>query len=84
MTEPWLKVWNLKFADYNDFKKKYDSYLSENSENAALLSVLNSSTEMGFLLKKKLIDYEIVNQLPISMTWKGPLFCCHQFLLSLC
>ena len=69
MTEPWLKVWNLKFADYDDFKKKYGSYLSENSEKAALLSILNSFTVMGFLLKKKLIDYEIVNQLPISMTW---------------
>jgi len=69
MTEPWLKVWNLEFADYDDFKRKYGTYLSENSENAAVLSVLNSFNTMGFLLQKKLVDYEIVRQLPISMTW---------------
>jgi Domain of unknown function (DUF4760) len=69
MTEPWLKVWNLEFADYDDFKRKYGTYLSENPENAAVLSVLNSFNTMGFLLEKKLVDYEIVNQLPISMTW---------------
>jgi hypothetical protein len=69
MTEPWLKVWNLEFADYDDFKRKYGTYLSENSENAAVLSVLNSFNIMGFLLRKKLVDYEIVRQLPIGMTW---------------
>ncbi len=69
MTEPWLKVWNLEFSDYDDFKRKYGTYLSENSENEAVLSVLNSFNTMGFLLQKKLVDYEIVRQLPISMTW---------------
>jgi hypothetical protein len=69
MTEPWLKVWNLEFTDYDDFKRKYGTYLSANSENAAVLSVLNSFNIMGFLLQKKLVDYEIVRQLPISMTW---------------
>ena len=70
MTEPWLKVWNLEFADYDDFKRKYGTYLSENLENAAVLSVLNSFLIMGFLLQKKLVDYEIVRQLPIGMTWR--------------
>jgi Domain of unknown function (DUF4760) len=70
MTEPWLKVMNLEFTDYDDFQKKYGSYLSENPENAAVLSVLNSFTTMGFLLQKKLVDYEIVRQLPIGMTWR--------------
>lgn len=69
ITEPWLKVWNLEFTDYDDFKRKYGTYLSENPENAAVLSVLNSFTAIGFLLRKKLVDYEIVNQLPIGMTW---------------
>jgi hypothetical protein len=69
MTEPWLKVWNLEFTDYDDFKKKYGTYLSDNSENAAVLSVLNSFIAMGFLFQKKLVDYEIVRQLPIGMTW---------------
>jgi hypothetical protein len=69
MAEPWLKVWNLEFADYDDFKKKYGSYLTETPESAAVLAVLNSFTAMGFLLQKKLIDYEIVRQLPIIMTW---------------
>ena len=69
MTEPWLKVWNLEFTNYDDFKRKYGTYLSENSENAAVLSVLNGFIVMGFLLRKKLVDYEIVRQLPIEMTW---------------
>lgn len=69
MTEPWLKVWNLEFSDYDDFKRKYGTFLSDNSENAAIVSVLNSFSAMGFLLHKKLVDYEIVSQLPISMTW---------------
>ena len=69
MTKPWLKVWNLEFKDYDDFKMRYGAYLSENSENAAVLSVLNSFVAMGFLLQKKLVDYEIVRQLPIAMTW---------------
>ena len=69
MTEPWLKVWNLEFTDYDDFKRKYGTYLSENPENAAVLSVLNSFMVMGFLLQKKLVDYEIMSELPISMTW---------------
>jgi hypothetical protein len=70
MTEPWLKVMNLEFTDYDDFKKKYGTYLSENPENAALLSVLNSFLIIGMLLQKKLVDYEIVMQLPIDMTWR--------------
>jgi hypothetical protein len=69
MTEPWLKVWNLEFTDYDDFKKKYGTYLSENPENAAVLSVLNSFTIMGLLLQRKLIDPELVSHLPVSMTW---------------
>jgi len=69
LTKPWLKVWNLEFTDYDDFKKKYGTYLSDNSENAALLSVLNSFLVMGLLLQKKLIDPEIVSHLPVSMTW---------------
>lgn len=70
MTEPWLKMMNLDFTDYDDFQKKYGTYLSENPENAAVLSVLNSFLIMGLLLQKKLVDYEIVRQLPVGMTWR--------------
>jgi len=69
MTKPWLKVWNLEFTDYDDFKKKYGTYFSDNPENAALLSVLNSFLVMGLLLQKKLIDPEILSHLPVFMTW---------------
>jgi xanthosine utilization system XapX-like protein len=69
MTKPFLKVWNLEFTDYDDFKKKYGTYLSDNPENAALLSVLNSFTVMGMLLQKKLVDHEIMSHLPVLMTW---------------
>ena len=69
LTKPWLKVWNLEFTDYDDFKKKYGTYLSDNPENAALLSVINSFTIIGLLLQKKLVDPELVSHLPVSMTW---------------
>jgi hypothetical protein len=69
MTEPWLKVWNLEFKDYDDFKRKYGTYLSDNPENAAVLSVLNSFLAMGLLLQKKLVDPEILSHLPVYMTW---------------
>jgi hypothetical protein len=69
MTDPWLKVMNLEFTDYDEFKRKYGAYLSENPENAAVLAVLNSFLIMGFLLQKKLVEYEIVRQLPIGLAW---------------
>ncbi len=69
LTKPWLKVWNLKFTDYDDFKKKYGVYLSDNPENAALLSVVNSFTIIGLLLQRKLVDSELVSHLPVLMTW---------------
>jgi len=69
LTKPWLKVWNLEFTDYDDFKKKYGTYLSDNPENAALLSVINSFLIMGLLLQKKLVDPEILSHLPVFMTW---------------
>jgi len=69
LTKPWLKVWNLEFKDYDDFKRKYGPYLSDNPENAALLSVINSFLVMGLLLQKKLVDPEILSHLPVFMTW---------------
>lgn len=69
LTKPWLKVWNLEFTDYDEFKKKYGTYLSDNPENTALLSVINSFTIIGLLLQRKLIDPELVSHLPVLMTW---------------
>ena len=69
MTRPFLKVWNLEFIDYDDFKKKYGTYLSDNPENTAVLSVLNSFLVLGLLLQKKLVDPEILGHLPVLMTW---------------
>ena len=69
LTKPWLRVWNLEFTDYDDFKRKYGTYLSDNPENSALLSVINSFTIIGLLLQKKLVDPEILSHLPVSMTW---------------
>ena len=63
LTKPWLKVWNLEFTDYDDFKKKYGTYLSDNPENAALLSVINSFSTMGILLQKNLVNHEMMSHL---------------------
>ena len=69
LSKPWLKVWNLEFKDYEDFKRKYGTYLSDNAENAALLSVINSFTTMGILLRKNLVNHEMMSHLPVAITW---------------
>jgi hypothetical protein len=70
MIKPWLKIWNLKFNDYTDYKKKYGSVFSENPENTAFLAVINHFEAMGYLVQNNMIDNGLVSLLPISMTWE--------------
>ena len=70
MVELWLKIWNLEFKDYADFTKRYGSWLSENPEQTALIAVINHFETVGYLMQKKMIDYGLVDLMPVSMTWK--------------
>ncbi len=68
--ELWLKIWNLEFRDYADFEKRYGSWLSENPEQTALIAVINHFEAVGYLMQKKMIEYELVDLMPVRMTWK--------------
>ncbi len=70
MINPFLKIMNLEFKDYTDFKKRYGSFLSENPEQMAFLSVINHFEGMGYLLQKKVIDVGLIRLLPVSITWE--------------
>ena len=69
MVELWLKIWNLEFRDYADFTKRYGSWLSENPEQIALTAVINHFESVGYLMQRKMIDYALVDMMPLSMTW---------------
>jgi len=70
MIELWLKIWNLEFKDYTDFKERYGSWLSENPEQIALTAVINHFETVGYLMQRKMIDHGLVDLMPVSMTWK--------------
>jgi len=58
MIKPWLKIMNLEFTNYDDFKKKYGALYAERPEHEAFLSVANHFIAVGYLLKRKMMDYE--------------------------
>ena len=70
MVKPFLKVMNLEYEDYTDFKQKYGSFLTENPEQIALIAVINHFESMGYLMQHKMIDYGLVGLLPVGMTWE--------------
>jgi len=43
---------------------------AERPEHEAFLSVANHFIAVGYLLKRKMMDYETASLLPIGMTWK--------------
>jgi len=69
--EAWMKMFNLEFGDYNDFVKKYGLPFSGKPVSIAVGMVGNLFEGAGFLLHKRLLDFELAYEvLPISMTWE--------------
>ena len=66
----WARTMDLEFKDFQDFTKKYGMPFSEKPEHIALLITVNHFDAMGYLLHEKMIDFELVGNLPIISTWE--------------
>lgn len=70
-----MKFMSLEFEDYNDFKRKYASTVSDYSEtpeSIAMEMITVFYEGIGVLLHRKLISIELVDDLftgPIRSTW---------------
>jgi len=56
----YVKVLNLEFKDYDDFIRKYGPPLAEKPEQMALMTVGNYFEAVGTLLRRKLLDVDLV------------------------
>ena len=70
LMEKWLKVMNLEFKDYSDFQKRYGAPNSDNPEYVALNIVLEHFEVQGYLLHKKMLDFDLADISPVSSTWR--------------
>ena len=70
MVRQWLRTMDLEFKDFQDFTQKYGLPFSETPEHIALLITVNHFDAMGYLLHEKMIDFELVGNLPIISTWE--------------
>jgi hypothetical protein len=60
LQQAYVRVLNLEFKDYDDFVKKHGSLLVEKPEQMAIMAVGNYFEAIGTLLRRKLIDRELV------------------------
>ena len=66
------RVWNLQFKDYEEYEKKYGfMWSSEGPVPKAVSKVDIFFNGVGVLVKRKLIDIELVDQMiSVSRTWE--------------
>ena len=64
------KMWFLEFKDYSDFKKRYGALHSYNPEYIALYIVVEHFEVQGYLLHRKMIDFDLAEISPVSSTWR--------------
>jgi hypothetical protein len=55
-----VKIMNLDFKDYDDFVEKYGPPLAEKPEQMAIVTFGNYFEAVGALLKRKLLDLDLV------------------------
>lgn len=60
LQQAYVKVLNIEFDDYDDFVKKFGSPLAEKPEQMALMTVGNYFEAIGTLLRRKLLDMDLV------------------------
>jgi hypothetical protein len=73
LTDATLKVWNLEFKDYSDFVKKYGPWYSETEVYSAFRMVINFFNEIGILLRRRLVNVEMVSAMltmGTTITWE--------------
>ena len=68
--DAFVDVMDAEFDDYNDFVKRYGKFVSKNPVPMSFMMMGNSFEQIGVLLRNKLIDASLVDQLfPISTMW---------------
>jgi hypothetical protein len=55
-----VRILNLEYTDYDDFVKKFGLLNSEKPEQTAILAVANYLEAIGILVKRKLVDIDLV------------------------
>lgn len=60
LLQAYVKVLNLDFKDYDEFVEKYGQPLAEKPEQMAIMTVGNYFEAVGTLLRKKLLDLDLV------------------------
>jgi hypothetical protein len=55
-----IRTLKTEFKDYDDFVKKYGDLHSEKPEQTAILTVINYLEGIGILVRRKLIDIDLV------------------------
>ena len=60
MQQTLVKIMNLEFKDSDDFVKKYGPPLAEKPEQMAIVTFGNYFEAVGSLLKRKLLDLDLV------------------------
>jgi hypothetical protein len=69
--EAYVDIVDAEFEDYDDFVKKYGKFISKNQVPSSFMKMGNFYEQIGVLLRNKLIDASLVDQLfPVSTTWE--------------
>jgi Domain of unknown function (DUF4760) len=66
-----VDVKEAQFEDYDDFVRKYGKFYSKNQVPMAFMTMGNFYEQIGILLRNKLIDASLVDQLfAVCATWE--------------
>ena len=69
--DAYVDIVDAEFEDYDDFVKKYGKFISKNQVPSSFMMMGNFYEQIGVLLKNRLIDASLVDQLfPVSATWE--------------
>jgi hypothetical protein len=69
--DAFVDIMESEFDDYDDFVKRYGKFISKNQVPMSFMIIGNSFEQIGVLLRNKLIDASLVDQLfPISIMWE--------------
>jgi hypothetical protein len=69
--DAFVDIMEAEFDDHDDFVKRYGKFVSKNQVPMSFMIMGNSFEQIGVLLRNKLIDASLVDQLfPISIMWE--------------
>ena len=69
--DAFVDIMEAEFDDYDDFVKRYGKFISKNQVPMSFMMMGNFYEQIGVLLRNKLIDASLVDQLfPVIITWE--------------